>query len=110
MLHRMTNVLQAIKMIGGLLLLIFPFIARFRRGAPPWVRIVLPFAGMLTGIQVAITYYLNGLRIARDPEYWRVLGHWSFLSGLIVGILLSFITHTICDRISKTRMSVLGAP
>ena len=101
--EQMSNVLQALKLIGGLLFLIAPFTARFRRESPLWVQIAVPFSGALTEIHVALTYYLNGLRAAHDPQYWRVLGPRNFLGGIVVGILLSFLLHYVCGRISKTR-------
>src|SRR4051812_26226038 len=99
----MSNVLQALKLIGGLLFLIAPFKARFRRESPLWVQITVPLPGALIEIHVALTYYLNGLRAAHDSQYWRVLGPRSFLGGIIVGVLLSLLLQYVCRRISKTR-------
>ena len=99
----MSNVLQALKLIGGLLLLIAPFTARFRRESPGWVQIAVPLAGALTEIHVALTYYLVRLSAAHDPRYWHILRHLSFVGGVILGILASFLLQYVCGRISKTR-------
>jgi hypothetical protein len=99
----MPNVLQALKLIGGLLLLIAPFTARFRREAPRWVQLAIPLAGALTEVHVALTYYVHSLSAAQDPRYWHFLRHRSFLGGVIAGILLSFLLQYLCDRLWKTR-------
>jgi hypothetical protein len=99
----MSNVLQVLKIIGGLLLLIAPFTLSFRRESPLWTQIAVPLAGALIEVHVAMTYYLNGLRAAHDPQYWRVLGPRSFLGGMIVGVVLSYLLQYVCGRIAKNR-------
>ncbi len=101
--EQMSNILQALKLLGRLLLLIAPFTARFRRESPLWAQTAVPFSGALTEMHVALTYYLNGLRAAHDPQCWRVLGQRSLLGGIIIGILLSFLLQYVCARVSKPR-------
>lgn len=106
---QMNNVLQAIEIIGGALYLTAPFTARFRREAPPWVRIAVPLSGLLTEMHVVLTYYSERLHAAHDSRYWRMIGPRSFLGGVISGIILSFFLHYVCDRIAKNRNARTGA-
>lgn len=99
----MHNVLQAIKVICGLLLVIGPFTSRFRRETSRWVQIAVPIAGALTLVHVVFSSYIEGLRIAGNPQYWHTLRHQGFLGGIVCGILLSFLLQLVIDRISKTR-------
>jgi hypothetical protein len=99
----MSNVLLAIKVLGGFLLLIAPLFAGFRREGARWVQVAVPLVGLLIEIQVGLTYYVEKLRAARDPDYWHILPLRSFLGGVVVGILLSYLLQFFCARISKTQ-------
>ena len=98
----MFTISQVTEILGGVLLLVAPFIARFRRGSSRWVQIASPIAGAFTELHVALTYRLQSLSIAQDPHYWSVAVQRGFVAGLAMGILLTYLLYYFCQRVSKS--------
>ena len=90
-----------ILVVGGGLLLIAPFIRRFRVEAPLSSWLVIFLAGLAVEFTVAFRHYYLSLRGDNYPLYLRMMGLNNGIRGIAIGILVTVLVRFFCARATK---------
>ena len=95
--------IKIIEIIGALLLLLSPFVSLFSLPRARWTWIALPFTGILIGLYVALSFYLESIGTVQDSRYWPTFAIRGILGGFAGGILFSYGLHEICGRFINSK-------
>ena len=95
--------LPPIEFVGGILLLIAPFVRRYRLANPRWMLAITFLAGVCVLGAVLFAAYVHSLRSAHEPSYWRFRPLLFTLRILAVSFLTPIFIRSIYVGLSKNR-------
>jgi hypothetical protein len=90
------TMLRVIVILGGVFLLLVPLIPGLRNTRRPSNNVIGFLTGLLAETWVALSFYVDALRIAQDPEYLRMFQLKTLVAGIAIGLLAGMAVRDLC--------------